>query len=199
MKKELTDKQKAKMKQIVDAAVSCFANKGFHATSTAEICKAAGMSPGNVFHYFSSKMQIIEAIAIEDGLIYQAIFNEQLDTDNVIDSIVGIVKALVAYINSDPECARISMEVGTEASRNPEVMKIFLANEEISKAKLSQLIAHGIQKGEIDNTLQPEATASWILMLSDGTLGRSIMEPSFDWSSHHVILEKMIRKALAPI
>ncbi len=57
--KPLTDKQRAKRKEIVEAAMVCFSQKGFHATSTAEICKEVGMSPGNVFHYFATKDEII--------------------------------------------------------------------------------------------------------------------------------------------
>ncbi len=43
---KLTEKQQRKRRQILDAAMHCFIEKGFHSTSTAEICKAAGMSPG---------------------------------------------------------------------------------------------------------------------------------------------------------
>ncbi|WP_238149352.1 TetR/AcrR family transcriptional regulator [Arsenophonus endosymbiont of Aleurodicus floccissimus] len=50
------------------AAIRCFVEKGFHVTSTAEICKAAGinMNPGNLFHYYPTKIAIIEAIALQD-------------------------------------------------------------------------------------------------------------------------------------
>lgn len=46
---KLTEKQQRKRRQILDAAMHCFIEKGFHSTSTAEICKAAGMSPGICF------------------------------------------------------------------------------------------------------------------------------------------------------
>lgn len=198
LKDQWTDKQKAKVMQIIDAAVHCFAEKGFHATSTAEICKAAGMSPGNVFHYFSSKMEIIQAIAVEDGLIFQALFDQHIDESQVVESIVSIMRAILDYLASDLTNVRVSIEIGTEASRNPEVMKIFLENEEINKAKLSRLISIGIEKGEIDPELNPEATASWLLALGDGTIGRRIMEPNLNWDEHNFLLERMIRKALAP-
>lgn len=56
---KLTEKQQRKRRQILDAAMHCFIEKGFHSTSTAEICKAAGMSPGNLFHYYPNKYAII--------------------------------------------------------------------------------------------------------------------------------------------
>ncbi|WP_230391141.1 TetR/AcrR family transcriptional regulator [Burkholderia cenocepacia] len=63
MRKIDPERVEAKRRQILDAAIDCFARDGFHATSTAAICKAAGMSPGNLFHYFPTKAAIIEAIA----------------------------------------------------------------------------------------------------------------------------------------
>lgn len=59
---EQTEKQRAKKKQIIAAAIRCFVEKGFHATSTAEICKAAGMSPGNLFHYYPTKMPLLKLL-----------------------------------------------------------------------------------------------------------------------------------------
>ncbi|WP_164076138.1 TetR/AcrR family transcriptional regulator, partial [Stenotrophomonas maltophilia] len=50
MRKVDPDKHEARRQQILKAAIACFTAKGFHRTSTAEICAEAGMSPGNLFH-----------------------------------------------------------------------------------------------------------------------------------------------------
>src|SRR6266851_6449324 len=49
--------------QILDAAVDCFATRGFHATSMQDIFKAAGLSAGAVYRYFPSKAALIRDIA----------------------------------------------------------------------------------------------------------------------------------------
>src|SRR5690242_15007919 len=51
----------ARRQQIIDAAYRCFARKGFHQTTMRDIYEEAGLSPGAVYHYFSSKADIIEA------------------------------------------------------------------------------------------------------------------------------------------
>ena len=196
--KPLTDKQRAKRKEIVEAAMVCFSQKGFHATSTAEICKEVGMSPGNVFHYFATKDEIIHEIAKEDRELLTEIFERCATEKAVVDSIVQIIRTIIDVMNHDPISARLSLEVGAEAARNPEVMSIFLENEDFNKQKLLQLIEQGMKNGEIDLELEPEATATWLLMLGDGVLGRSIMQPGFKWEAQLDILEKIIRKALRP-
>jgi AcrR family transcriptional regulator len=50
-------------RQIMDAAVGCFRRRGFHQATMAEICAEAGVSAGALYRYFSSKADIIGAIA----------------------------------------------------------------------------------------------------------------------------------------
>ena len=47
---------------IMNAATSLFAEKGFHGTSTRKIAAAAGVSEGTLFHYFATKHVLLQAI-----------------------------------------------------------------------------------------------------------------------------------------
>lgn len=53
------DAVEAKHRQIVDGACRVFFKKGFHPTSIREIAEAANMSPGQVYHYISSKDDVL--------------------------------------------------------------------------------------------------------------------------------------------
>ena len=48
-----------KHRQIVEGACRVFFKKGFHPTSTREIAEAAGMSMGQLYHYISSKDDVL--------------------------------------------------------------------------------------------------------------------------------------------
>ncbi|WP_158076786.1 TetR/AcrR family transcriptional regulator [Wohlfahrtiimonas populi] len=198
MTKEKTAKQKEKIQHILDAAVVCFAKKGFHSTTTAEICREAGMSPGHVFHYFSSKQEIIEAIAENDRVIFADIFAENVNESKVVDSIVAIIRAVVKYITVYHISARLCIEINAEATRNPEIMKIFLENEKWNKKALTDLITIGIQNGEVAQDLQPGIITDWLFILTNGILCYSVTDQSFDWEVHTDFLEKIIRKTLSP-
>ena len=198
MTKEKTAKQKEKIRHILDAAVVCFAKKGFHSTTTAEICREAGMSPGHVFHYFASKQEIIEAIAENDRVIFADIFAENVNEAKVVDSIVAIIRAVVKYITVYHVSARLCIEINAEATRNPEIMKIFLENEKWNKKALTDLITIGIQNGEIAQDLQPAIITDWLFILTNGILCYSVTDQSFDWEIHTDFLEKIIRKTLSP-
>ncbi len=54
---EMTEKQR----NILKAAIKLFATKGFHATSTSEIAKEAGVAEGTIFRHYKSKKDILIA------------------------------------------------------------------------------------------------------------------------------------------
>ncbi|MEW5913669.1 MAG: TetR/AcrR family transcriptional regulator [Thermodesulfobacteriota bacterium] len=56
-------------RQIVDAAVQLFINKGFHKTTTREMAKTAGFSIGTLYEYVTSKEDVLY-------LVCQAIHQE---------------------------------------------------------------------------------------------------------------------------
>jgi AcrR family transcriptional regulator len=53
------DQLREKHRLIAEAAAPLFIRKGFHATSMREIAKAVGMSSGNIYHYITSKDDVL--------------------------------------------------------------------------------------------------------------------------------------------
>ena len=51
--------------QILDAAMLCFAKRGFHQTSMHDISAEAGISVGLIYRYFKNKEEVIAALATE--------------------------------------------------------------------------------------------------------------------------------------
>lgn len=49
----------ARQTAILAAAYRCFATVGYETTSTADICRAADISSGTLFHYFPTKLDIL--------------------------------------------------------------------------------------------------------------------------------------------
>ncbi|HFU0688915.1 TPA: TetR/AcrR family transcriptional regulator [Morganella morganii] len=194
---KLTEKQQRKRRQILDAAMHCFIEKGFHSTSTAEICKAAGMSPGNLFHYYPTKYAIIEAIAELDEDDHKAIMSIGDEQGHAVNIIEKMITALI-MLYSEPGYTRLSLEIITEASRNPELNTAFVVNEQRLHKKFCDVLRRGMAAGEIDPQLDPAQTASWLLVMADGTLGRELTEPQFSREAFLCGLCVLLRKALKP-
>jgi AcrR family transcriptional regulator len=58
---ELVDRRR---RQIADAAVQLFIEKGFHKTTTRQIAGAAGFSIGSLYEYFASKEDILYLVTM---------------------------------------------------------------------------------------------------------------------------------------
>lgn len=52
----------ARRNEIIGVATRLFAQQGFHATSVEDICRAAGIGRGVLYHYVSSKGELLLAI-----------------------------------------------------------------------------------------------------------------------------------------
>src|SRR4026208_1421342 len=58
-----TDSVSDRRCQILDAALFCFAKRGFHQTSMHDISGEAGISVGLIYRYFENKKAVISAVA----------------------------------------------------------------------------------------------------------------------------------------
>ena len=55
----------ARRRQILDAAIECFSEQGFHRATMHDIVQRSGLSAGAIYRYFESKDELIQAIIDE--------------------------------------------------------------------------------------------------------------------------------------
>lgn len=63
------DRAEARRRQILDVALRLFAEQGFAGTSTRQIAAVAGITEGLIFHYYSTKADILRAITGQKNTI----------------------------------------------------------------------------------------------------------------------------------
>ena len=120
----LTDATKAARRaQIIEAAISCFLEKGYTNTSMSDIIKASGLSSGSIYSHFSGKEDIL-ITAINERLnnvkelyetlpegagpqdILETIYTNQLVNDNFSAMLRIRLESLHA-----PEIARATADI----------------------------------------------------------------------------------------
>ncbi|OQY21897.1 MAG: hypothetical protein B6I35_07360 [Anaerolineaceae bacterium 4572_32.2] len=75
----------ARRNQILDAAATVFAEKGFHRASTKEIASSAGISEGTIYNYFATKSDLLL------GIMTRLAELESLD-EELVDALQGDVQ-----------------------------------------------------------------------------------------------------------
>ncbi|MBB1594885.1 TetR/AcrR family transcriptional regulator [Achromobacter sp. UMC46] len=195
MRKTDPIKQQERRRHILEAAAHCFAEHGFHATSTAQICERAAMSPGNLFHYYASKADIIEALIASDTDDIQSRTQAAIVAPDACQALREWVGGQLA-LYQDPAFVRLGMEVLAEAVRNPRVHALVMANEAERKAGLLTLLA-AVWKGR-DAPRPMAEMADVLLLLLDGVYSRSVVDPAFGAQAAAKLLDQALEHSLPP-
>jgi AcrR family transcriptional regulator len=113
-------------RQITDAALLCFARKGFHETSMQDVFRESGLSAGAVYRYFKSKNDLIQAISAEEHEPLTAVMESALAQDPVPgpDEIIGRLAAAVQERSGPDGPARVAPSIWAEALHDPAVADI---------------------------------------------------------------------------
>lgn len=197
MRKIDPEKHAARRQAIIDAAKTCFARKGFHQTSTAEICAEVGMSPGNLFHYFPNKQAIIGAIVDQEGEETAGFFRALGARDDLYGALIefmGIVLALAA----DAEFSSLALEIAAEAGREPAIAVRVGRNDRELREALQGLLTEAAVRGQVDASLDMADTATWIAALIDGIFSRVAVDAEFKPANQHKTMRILLGRFLRP-
>ncbi len=182
MPKVSAEHLESRKRQILDAAMECFAAKGFHQTTMKDIFVASGLSAGAVYNYFAGKDEIIDAIALDR----HARENALLQHGSVgADLAVGLRELAVGFFSgfaSDEyrKMRRVGIEVWAEALRNPQVLKTVRRGVDEPVELLSRLVSELQQRGEIDRGVDPEGMARVMVAIFQGFVLQQAWDPGID-------------------
>ena len=91
---------------ILDAALTCFSERGIVETSIGEICKRSGSTVGSVYHLFANKSGVVAALYLDTLTQYQAAIVQKLRTaSNAKDGLVAIISAHIDWVENNPHHA----------------------------------------------------------------------------------------------
>ena len=199
MRKVDPAKYDAKRRHILEAAERCFQRDGFRGASIGDLCDAARMSPGHLYHYFDSKEAIIEAL-FESRLEREAaIVNELTTTPNA-----DLITAICGWLDDRMKDVRahgtsLGLEMRAESARNPAIAKITARADRGVRELLSHVIRQGQACGQVDPGLDPDTVAAVVHSIIFGLnrLG-AIRDPGFDVKAASATLNLLIERLLRP-
>ena len=151
--------------RIRAAALEGFARKGARATSIRDVAAAAGVSPGLVQHYFSSKAALRAAIDEHVTEVARAALSVRDVEGDVIEDIAERLTRLVA----DHSLALLYVARGV-AERDEAALAIFDTLTQLCRDQLSALERRGMLRADLDL----EWAALHTVLINLGTV---ILEP----------------------
>jgi AcrR family transcriptional regulator len=162
--------------QILEAALVCFAKRGFHQTSMHDISGEAGISVGLIYRYFENKEAVISAMADR----HKTEISEMLDRARQAPSLLESLEILfTAHCCEDaPQVvSAFVVDLYAEASRNPHVADLVRDVLDTAMDGVTDLIARAPEGQNAGNDLRPEVLAELIFAVARGMLMLDVLRP----------------------
>jgi TetR/AcrR family transcriptional regulator, repressor for uid operon len=159
--------------QILDAAVVCFAKRGFHQASMHDISAEAGISVGLIYRYFQNKEAVIAAMADRHKKQIHEILEKARQAPNLRESLETLFTAHCG--ETEPQVtAAFVVDLFAEASRNPHVAELVRDVCETAMDGVTDLIARSPESKGVE--LSPREMAELIFAVNDGMLLRGVLK-----------------------
>ena len=188
-------KHDEKRREILDAAGRCFARKGFQGATISGICSEAKISPGHLYHYFTSKEEIVEAMAAAGLASGMELFRRIIEGPDVLAAFVAeIERVKTRHIAGQA----LLMDMLAESGRNPTMGKILQEHSRAVIALLAGFLRTGQSRGQIDPGLDPDLAACSLLSVFDGAKTLAIRDQNIDKLKSYDVLKILIIRFLTP-
>ena len=153
-------------RQILDAALACFRRRGFHQATMQEICAEANMSAGALYRYFSSKAEIIGAIAEDKHVDSDSEFLEATRKGALIDALSLLARDFFEkFAEGD---GVLIADIFAEAIRDDAVAAPLLKINQNSVEYCVAAIKAAQGRGEVDEKLDGREAANTLFAAIEG-------------------------------
>ncbi len=128
-------KKKSRKQSIQEAALSLFANQGFHATTIDNITEAAGVSKGLFYFHFENKEQLLEVL-MNNWLdhFWEDLFHERNEEKGAFACMGLTIDTLLLSIQKEEQYFRLFLSLSLI---NPRLFSLEEAHKKASYAHLN--------------------------------------------------------------
>jgi AcrR family transcriptional regulator len=160
----------------------------------------SGLSPGAIYNYFTSKQEIIEAIANERQTKERSLIEEAGKSSDLTEALRQIRNAFFGELE-DPKQRRrrqVSIQLWAEAQQNPSIRKMVRRGIDGPREMLSRMIGEAQSRRAIPTSLDPDATARFMIAAFHGFVLQLDWDETVAVEPYIKILDLCLERLLAP-
>src|SRR6059058_2844577 len=162
--------------QILDAALVCFAKRGFHQASMHDISAEAGISVGLIYRYFENKEAVISAMADRHKKEISEMLERARQAPTLLESLEILFTAHCCE-DAPQVVSAFVVDLYAEASRNPRVADLVRDVLQSSMDGVTDLIARSPEGKNAAGGLTPKELSELIFAVARGMLMRDVLQP----------------------
>jgi TetR/AcrR family fatty acid metabolism transcriptional regulator len=145
-----------KRRLLLDAAVRVFARKGFHAARVGDIAEEAGVAHGLLYHYFSSKEEVLATIFRETWSdLLGAVSDVENSGESAREQLRQVAAILLRSWRRNPNLVRVLVR---EVTRSSEVERR-VGEIDAAFEALERIIRNGQSTGQLRDDLDARLAA----------------------------------------
>ncbi len=182
--------------QILDAAIACFARKGFHQTTMADIAAEAGVSDTLAYRYFSGKEALVRAAMRErsrssaDDLAHERGKGVE-DFRALVDLLLSSGVRRFEHQPDIHTVLGVRFRSWAEALENDDVRDEVLTRWRHHIDVAEGLITRAQQQGQITAALDAPSVARVMLAMHDGLDLQAMLDPDIDLEACKAVMLAM--------
>jgi AcrR family transcriptional regulator len=145
------EQARRRREQFIDAALAVFAAKGVEGSSIKDIATAASVTPGLLYHYFSSKEALIAAVLAERGFTpeLRTLLSERADQPASV-VLPELVRAFDQTLAANAELVSVFFSVSHANAAAGRALQDFVAG---GQSLLESYLDSRAAAGEVDPSL----------------------------------------------
>ena len=162
-------------RQILDAAVRVFAEKGFTQCRVSDIAEEAGVAYGLMYHYFRSKDEVLDTLFLERwNVLLEAIRETDRQDISPREKLYAIASFIVDSYRHDPDLMKVIIVEVTRAANS-------FGQTHLAKIREAYtLIAGIVQRAQADGIFRTTVTPEFAAMAFYGAIEQVLTGWIFD-------------------
>jgi AcrR family transcriptional regulator len=172
----------ARRRQILDAAMVCFARSGFHKTTIEDVVEQSGLSPGAIYCHFAGKNDIILAAVAERHRRDAALLQKAPTEESFFAGLGRLAADFVGALASPEERSwrRLAVQIWAESLHDRRLLAEVRDGVETPRSLLAGLFRRAQARGELPRALDPNAAAHLLIAFFQGLVLQLTWNPALD-------------------
>ncbi len=165
-----------KRRQILDAAISVFATRGFHACRVSDVADEAGVAYGLVYHYFGSKEEILNTLFTERWQIMLDAIAEidRRDDLSAREKLYRVAGFIIDSYRHEPDLMKVIIVEVTRAANS-------FGREHLAKIREAyDMIGQIVEKAQREGVFKPDISPDFAALMFYGAIEQLLSGWIFD-------------------
>ncbi len=168
--------QETRRAQILDAAIRCFADKGYFGTTVDDIAALTGLSKGAIYHHFHSKRDILLAVFEEWSADLLAHWRSIGDQSSPLEALGRDAQEALTLVHNVVPLYQAGLEFCSHAIQDDDLRQRVAAMYADARRHVAQLI-EGARKQGLVGDVDPDLAATVAIAMFEGLLLLKAFDP----------------------